>query len=181
MKPRTRNLLWRLLLPLVFWACTEEQYTEQFEELQVQPSLESSLFYLRSTEEVINVFGGIGSVYEEEFEFDAFSQDFVDDRILEGFILYEIDNTTSKPLRIEVDFLNEDQLLDTEQLQVSAYEENYSLQVFYGPGDKPLEILANTTVLRVRVVNLGDNVSESTLPSPSLVFRSSFQVTLTLL
>lgn len=165
-------------------SCTGEANLDQFETLQVEPVVESSLFFLRTTEEVINVFGGAGDVYEQVFEFDAFSEEFVDDRILEGTIFYEIENTTSKPLLLDVLFLDlAGNLLYAEQFDIRPFPLDVHLEreVFYGPSGVPLTALSNTTQLLVRVRNLGDTVSVSTEPDPSLIFRSSFQVRLRLL
>jgi len=181
MSPKTATALFTLFLLLIGTSCTEEQNLDQFEELQVEPLVESSLFYLRTTEEVINVFGGAGPVYEQIFEFDAFSQEFVDDRIQEGTIFYNIENTTSKPMLLEVDFRDEGgNLLYSESFQVLPME-LLERQVFYGPGGNDLATLSQTTELLVRVANLGDSVSESPEPSPSLIFRSRFTVRLRLL
>lgn len=181
MTPRIRPYLLTLFTLLLCVSCAEEQDFGVFNELRAEPEVEASLFFLRTTEQLINDFGGSNVVYEQFFEFEAFSEEFVNDRILQGTIFYEIENSTSKPLLLEVLFLDEGgNLLDTETFNILALE-NLERQVFYGNGGKPLTALAGTAQLLVRVVNQGDTSSVSPEPGPELIFRSHFQVSLRLL
>ena len=45
--------------------------------------------------------------------------------------------------------------------------------MFYGAGGKNLDILRNTTSIRVTAENRGDNISESTVNDPKIILRSS--------
>ncbi|HLT51523.1 MAG TPA: hypothetical protein VKZ93_06170, partial [Arenibacter sp.] len=45
--------------------------------------------------------------YSREFNFDGFSEDIFADRVLDGTIFYELENTTSKELEVTVEFLDE--------------------------------------------------------------------------
>jgi hypothetical protein len=46
-------------------------------------------------------------------------------------------------------------------------------EVVYGDTGKSLDILRNTTRIRVTSENLGDNLSESTANDPRIILRSS--------
>lgn len=98
-----------LLLGFLFMttACTEEQDFSQVDDLRVTPTLASGLFYLESDEPTINSAGALSSFYSEEINFDAFNEQYVAERLIEGVITYEIDNTTSKEIRLIIEFLDE--------------------------------------------------------------------------
>ena len=86
----------------------------------------------------------------------------------------KIENTTSKPLRIIVEFLNEDErVLDVERFDIEANSPDLVERVvFYGVGGKNINILTGTSTLRVLADNLGDGSSVSSNENPRIVFRS---------
>lgn len=155
-------------------SCTEEQDFSQIDDLSITPILASGIFYLESDEDTINSASSGGPFYTEEVNFDAFSQDYVAERLLEGTITYEMENTTSKPVRILIEFLDEEgTVLDMEVLDISADPSGVvTRDVFYGPGGKSLDILANTYSLRIRALNLGDTSSVSSQDDPKVILRS---------
>ena len=158
-------------------SCTEEQDFDQIDDLSITPTLASGLFYFESDEATINSAGGLTTFYSQEVNFDAFNEQYVAERLLEGAITYEIDNTTSKELRIFIDFLNEaGQPLDREVFTIEANpSETVVREVIYGPDGKPIDILANTSSLRVTANNLGDGSSVSSAEDPKIIFRSGAQ------
>ena len=162
-----------LILFLVF-SCAEEQDFDQFDDLSIEPTVASSIFYFESDEETINTAGAAG-FYEEIFTFEAFSDPNISDRVIEGTITYQLENTTSKDLGLLIEFLDADgTVLDSETFLVD--EEPTALlerQVAYGASGKPLDILINTTNIRVRGENLGDATSQSSQNEPKIILRSS--------
>ena len=144
-------------------SCTEEQDFSQIDDLSITPILASGIFYLESDEDTINSASSGGPFYTEEVNFDAFSQDYVAERLLEGTITYEMENTTSKPVRILIEFLDEGG---------TVLDMVVTRDVFYGPGGKSLDILANTHSLRIRALNLGDTSSVSSQDDPKVILRS---------
>lgn len=157
----------------VFLSCAEEQNFDQLDELSVVPTLATGIFFFESPEEVINS-STSANFSTEIFTFEAFNEAFVSDRILEGSITYELENSTSKALNVLIEFLDEtDTVLDNEMFAV-APEPSPSLEreVVYGDAGKSLEILRNTVRIRVSGENLGDNVSRSTADDPSIILRS---------
>ncbi|MAO16966.1 MAG: hypothetical protein CMH44_08825, partial [Muricauda sp.] len=97
----------------------EEQDFDQFDDLRVTPTLSSGIFYFESDEETINLAGPLGSFYFQEVTFEAFNEQYVAERLIEGTITYQIENTTSKRLRIVIEFLNEDgRVLDVERFGI---------------------------------------------------------------
>ena len=166
-----------LLLFLMFgtlWSCAEEQDFDQIDDLSIEPTVASSVFYFESDEGSINLATNIG-FYQETFTFEAFNEAFIADNVIDGTITYEIANTTSKSLNIFIEFLDADgNVLDMETFLIQ--EDPAPLlqrQVAYGDDGKSLDILRNTTNIRVRGENLGDSTSVSAQPDPKIILRSS--------
>ncbi len=174
-----RRLFWQCLtvamVLFVAVSCSEEQDFDQFDDLSVTPTLASSIFYLESDEDFINQGSTLVPFYSQTFNFDAFNEQFVAERLLEGTITYEIENTTSKQLNVTIEFLDElGNVLDVETFDIDpAPAAQQTIEVDYGPGGKSLDILTNTSTLRVTGTNLGDSTSVSTLPEPVVVVRSA--------
>ncbi|MDF0717843.1 hypothetical protein PY092_16890 [Muricauda sp. 334s03] len=158
-------------------ACTEEQDFSQVDDLQVTPTLASGLFYFESDEATINSEGALSVFYSQEVNFDAFNEQYVAERLIEGVITYEIDNTTSKELRLIIEFLDDaGRPLDAEIFTIEANSpETVVRDVPYGPGGKPIDILANTSSLRVSAINLSDGTSVSSADDPKIILRSGAQ------
>ncbi|MGN7514639.1 MAG: hypothetical protein ACTHOM_09695 [Allomuricauda sp.] len=155
-------------------ACTEEQDFSQIDDLSVTPTLASGLFYLESDEATINSAGALTTFYFREVNFDAFNEQYVAEHLLEGTITYEIENTTSKQLRIIIGFIDDaGNILDTEIFDIEAGPSSVlTREVFYGQGGKRLDILTNTSNLRVSANNLSDDTSVSSAEDPKVIFRS---------
>ena len=162
-------------------ACTEDVNFSQVDDLEVEPTLASSIFYFESTEEVINQTGA-GVFYSENFTFEAFSEAFISDRILDGVITYQLENTTSKQIDLEIEFLDDSgNILDSESFVIQPEPAPITeVQVAYGDGGKSLDILRNTRSIRVNGVNLGDGTSISSQPEPKIILRSSAAFTVKL-
>lgn len=169
-----KRFLFVFLSLILFFSCAEEQDFDQFDDLAIEPTVASSIFYFESDEQTINTVG-TGEFYEEVFTFEAFSDDNVSDRVLDGVITYQLENTTSKPLALLIEFLDVDgNVLDSESFIVD--EEPAPIlerQVAYGEGGKSLDILRNTTNIRVSGENLGDATSQSPQNEPRIILRSS--------
>lgn len=163
------------MVVLFTYSCAEEQDFNQFDDLNVTPIVASSLFYLESTEEFINLETATPIFYSHTFNFDPFNEQFVADNLLDGALLYEIENTTSKPLTFSIEYLDEGgNVLDVEVFDVEPEPAPLvTLRVAYGPGGKSLDILRNTSSLRVTAQNLGDNTSTSAASEPKVILRSA--------
>lgn len=174
MKRSLSHILVAAIFTLTLFSCMEEQDFGQIDDLNVTPTLASGIFYLESDEETINSVGAFNTFYSKTVNFDAFNQEFVAERLLEGVIIYEIENTTSKRLRIDIEFLDESgEPLDRETFSIEPDPSEMLIrEVFYGPAGKNLDILANTSSLRVTGRNLGDATSVSSQPEPRIVVRS---------
>ena len=66
-------------------SCSEELDFDQADELQVTPTVSSSLLYLETPEDYMNDLPA-GTFLTELFQFEAFSEDFVANNVLEGTI-----------------------------------------------------------------------------------------------
>ncbi len=169
------KLLHLLGLSLFFAvSCAEEQNFEQYDDLSVTPEVEAAMLYLETPEAVINEDPGL-TFLSSTFDFLAFQEQFVAERILEGSLIYQLENTTSKPLRLTIEFLNDQgTVLDTETFNLDpAPTAILNREVVYGPAGKPMDILRNTTALRISGTNLGDTSSISEAPEPKFVLRST--------
>lgn len=158
-------------------SCVESQNFDQYENLSVTPDLEASLLYMEATEAMINEAPGVDFI-EETFAFEAFSEQFVADNLLDGVLTYEVENTTSKPLQLRIEFLDASSgVLDSETFLVEAAPTAVlRREINYGTlGGRNIDILRNTTQLRISATNLGDTSSVSSLPDPKIILRSGAQ------
>ncbi|MEJ2583733.1 MAG: hypothetical protein P8Z38_01390 [Robiginitalea sp.] len=155
-------------------SCVEEQNFDQYDDIAVVPEVEAAMLYMETPEEVINADPGLTFI-SVTFDFLAFQEQFVADRILDGSLIYQLENTTSKPLRLSIEFLNEQgTILDTETFTMDpAPTAILNREVVYGPTGKSMNILRNTTTLRISGTNLGDTSSVSAAPEPKFMLRST--------
>ncbi|MCW5516771.1 hypothetical protein [Muriicola sp. Z0-33] len=156
-------------------SCTEKQDFDQYDDISVTPTVEGSILYVETPERIINQIVGI-SFYSQIFNFDAFSEDFIAERVLDGVVIYEVENTTSKQLNISVEFLDAaDNVLDIESFAIDpAPTAVLRREIAYGgTTGRSIDIIRNTSSIRVSAENLGDNTSTSSLPDPKIVLRSS--------
>lgn len=169
------RVLFTFLLLLGMNSCVEKLNFDQYDDLEITPTVEASILYVESPERIINASPG-QNFYSQDLNFDAFSEDAFADRVLDGYMFYEIENTTSKELEATVEFLDEQgNVLDDQYFHVDpAPTPLTQIQVAYGTGSgKSIEIIKNTSSIRINVQNLGDNSSVSNLPDPKIIFRSS--------
>ncbi len=161
-------------------SCADQQDFSQVDDLNVLPTIESSILYVESPESLINEIPS-NTYYSQVFNFDAFSEEFIAERLIEGVITFEVENTTSKPLRMEVAFLDEaGNTLYTQVFNIPAAPTAIlRREVSFGtPGGQDINIIRNTSSIRLSAENLGDNTSVSSLPDPKVIFRSSAKFTL---
>ncbi len=160
---------------LTIFSCSEEQDFDQIDNLSITPLVASSIFSFEAEEGFINSVPAINTFYSQTFTFDAFNEQFVADRLLEGTITYDFENTTSKPLNIIIEFLDgAGMALDVENFDIAAGPgETLFREVEYGPNGKPLDILINTENIRVTGRNLGDNLSTSPDPDAKIAMQSA--------
>jgi len=171
-----RNTIYLAALGFLFLgiSCVEEQNFDQADDLEVIPTVATSIFYFESTEAIINL-APEGAFYSQVFSFEAFSQDFVADQVLDGTITYQVENTTSKELDITIEFLDAaGNVLDVETFTIPPEPTPLlERQIVYGPTGRNLDILINTSNIRVTGINQGDSTSQSSVPQPSIILRSS--------
>lgn len=172
-------------LILSFPSCMEEQDFNQVDDLEVIPTVTTGILYIESDERTINSSGMFGGIpfYSTTIDFEPFNRDFVADNLLEALLVYEITNTTSKELGLELEFLDEAGTpLHKESFTVGAHPSGIQTrEVSYGPGGLDLGILTATSRLRVIVVNWGDATSVSPITDPKLILRSAGEFKIQLL
>ncbi len=178
---RFKNTIFFTLLLFLFFSCSEKQDFTQYDDLSITPTLEASIFFIKVQESLINRVVDI-NFFTQDFNFDAFEEAFFADRVLEGVITYEIENTTAKPIEIEIEFLDEEgMLLDTELFNMPPAPAALLIrEVAYGNTGKNLDILRNTASLRLNAINFGDNLSTSGVPGASVELKSTAQFMLRL-
>jgi hypothetical protein len=164
-----------LLLIIGMNSCVKEQNFDQFDDLTITPTIEASMLYVESTEDVIN--DAAGAVwYIQTINFDAFNENFFAENVLDGVIIYELENTTSKDLEIIIEYLDDaGNVLDLELFRIApAPTAILRREIAYGNATgRSLDIIRNTSQIRVSASNLGDTTSISNLPDPKVIFRSS--------
>ena len=170
-----KTLFYGFCMLLSLFSCIEEQDFDQLDDLEVMPTFEASIFYFETTEQLINDTPN-NTFYSNDFNFDAFNSSVFSDRVIEGSLTFEIENTTSKPLEIIIDFLDEDGAsLDSITFTIPAEPtQNITrLEEYGGASGKDIAILTNTSSLRLSAENLGDNTSVSGATDPKFILRSS--------
>lgn len=174
MKYIPKYLFTLLLYFAIVSSCAEKQDFDQLDNLDITPTAEASLLYIEAPERIINQVTGT-NFYSQTFNFDAFNEQFFADNILDGIVAYEVENTTSKPLDITFEFLDDaGNSLDSENFTVNAAPTAIiQREIAYGPAGRSLDIIRNTSAIRVSATNLGDNTSVSSLPDPAIYLRSS--------
>ena len=163
------------LAMLALLSCSQQQNFDQADDLSVTPTVEASMLYVEAPERIINQLSGLNFI-QQTFNFDAFAEEFISERLLDGVITYELENTTSKPLELLVEFLDEgDNVLDSESFVMpGAPTALIRRDIAYGGlGGRSIEIIRNTSSIRVSATNRGDNSSISSLPNPMVILRSS--------
>ena len=175
------NFSFLVVVLILLNSCSEKQDFDQLDNLNILPTYETSIFYVKTQEGLINRVAGL-SFFTQDFNFDAFEEPLFANRVRGGIITYELENTTSKPIEIFLEFLDEtDAVLDTESFQMEpAPTATLVRDVAYGTMGKSLEIIRNTSKIRLSARNLGDNNSTSASPDPAVILRSSAQFTLEL-
>jgi hypothetical protein len=156
-------------------SCMQEQDFNQLEDLSITPTITSSILYMEAAEVQINSVVP-GEFYSEEFNFDAFSEDFFADGVLSGVLIYELENSTSKTLEIVIELLDENgNVLDTETILVEPAPPVFikKVEIAYGPGGRNIDIIKNTSAIRVSAQNQSDDISVSSEPDPKIILRSS--------
>jgi hypothetical protein len=155
-------------------SCADDQNFNQIEDISVVPTLATSIFYFESNEAFIND-ASSNDFYTQLFTFEAFSEAFVAERVLDGFLSYQLENTTSKEIELQIEFLDENgNTLDSEIFSIEpAPAPIVQRQIAYGDGGRNLDILRNTTNIRVSGRNLGDTTSISSISEPKIILRSS--------
>lgn len=171
---KNKILLFSIVV-LAFYSCIEKQNFDQYDDLEIIPTVEASILYVESPERIINE-AVDEYFYTQDFNFDAFTVGAFADRVLDGAIFFEIENTTSKEFKPTVEFLDEDgNTIDTIDFPVQPAGPSplYRRQVPYGPGKlRSIEIIKNTSSIKVSVL-IEDNSSVSNLQDPKIIFRSS--------
>ena len=174
MKYIPKYLFTLLMYAAILSSCADKQDFDQLDNLEVTPMAEASILYFETPERNINQVTGI-NIYAQTFNFDALSEEFFADNVLDGVVTYEMENTTSKPLDITFEFLDDaGNSLDSENFSVNAAPTAIlQREIAYGPAGRSLDIIRNTSAIRVSATNLGDNTSVSTLPNPTFFLSSS--------
>lgn len=163
---------------LVVQSCADKQDFSQYDDLAITPTAEVALLYVETPESIINL-APTANYYTQEFNFDAFEEAFVSENVLDAIITYEVANTTSKELEIIVEFLDlAGNVLDSETFLIDpAPTSSLRREITYGgTSGRSIDILRNTSGIRVGARNLGDATSISAVEDPKLIFRSAAQV-----
>ncbi len=168
-----KSILLCTVCSLTLFSCIEEQDFNQYDEVGVTPTLEASILYVEAPEDLVNAASG-GNVFSRNFNFDAFSSDVFSKRVLDGTITYIVENTTSKELEVTIELLDADgSVLDIEIIPVDPTPSSLQRDVAYGTAGRSIDIIKNTSSIRVTANNLGDTTSTSSEPDPKVILKSS--------
>lgn len=164
-----------ILTLIMLTSCAEELDFSQFNDVEATPTYEASILYLEAPENIINLVNVADDVFSQNFNFDAFSANIFAERVIEGTITYVIENTTSKELEIDIEFLDDDgNVTDTEIFTIlPAPTAIIEREIAYGPSGQSIDIITTLSTIRVTARNLGDNTSQSDLSDPMITVKSS--------
>ncbi|MGB6153074.1 MAG: hypothetical protein WBG48_13910 [Pricia sp.] len=155
------------------FSCVEEQDFTQYDDINVTPTAEASILYIEAPESAINA-AGDADVISRNFNFDAFSSDVFAERVLDGSVTYIVENTTSKDVTIRIELIGEvGNVLDIVIIDVDAMMPRQVTEIFYGSAARPINLIKETSSIRVTATNRGDNSSTSDLPDPKIILKSS--------
>ncbi|PHQ62457.1 MAG: hypothetical protein COC08_00820 [Maribacter sp.] len=173
MKSLLARLSFIVLLFAVLSSCSEKQDFGQYNDLELTPTFEASILYIEAPESSINSVSDTTFI-STNFSFEAFSEKAFAKRVIDGVIVYEVENTTSKLLRITIEFLDGDaNVLDTEIFLIDPVSTSIlRREIVYGDTGRSIEIIKNTSGLSLSASNLGDNTSISNLPDPKITLKS---------
>ena len=158
-------------------SCMEEQDFSQLNDIEITPAVEISVFNFEIPEKLIN--HNPRNFYTNNSNFNVFGNTNFSDKVIEGSITYQLENTTSKPILFTIKLLdNNGKTLDTTILNIKPEAKNTTdKEIFYGgAGGKSLNIIRNTSAIGLSAENLGDNTSVSSQPNPKLILRASAKV-----
>ncbi len=171
---RIGTYVWLMFVFSILFSCVEEQDFNQYDDLSITPTYEASVLYLEVPESTINDLPA-PDTYSREFEFEAFSETVFADRVLEGVLTYYVENTTSKPLELEIRFLDATgNVLATEVFELDPEPSAEVIrETYYGPYGEDIDIIRNISSISVTATNNGDNVSTSSQDNPMVSLKSS--------
>lgn len=174
MKRALRNLPFVTILVVLFASCVDKQDFDQYDNLGITPSYEASILYIEAPETYINAITGV-NVITQNFNFDAFATNIFAERVLDGTITYEVENTTSKDLEITVEFTDDaGNVLDTENFVIPPAPTPVDRrEIQYGGTGRSIDIITNTSNFRVTAQNNGDNTSTSGISDAKITLKSS--------
>jgi len=174
MKGHLKYILFSLMSFALLSSCIEDQDFGQYDQIEVIPTYEASLLYIEAPESLVND-APTNVAFSQNFNFDAFSSKAFSERVVDGTITYIVENTTNKEMSITVELLDGDgNVLDTEILTIEpAPAAQLQRDIAYGDSGKSINIIKNTSSIRVSATNLGDNSTTSDLPEPKIILKSS--------
>lgn len=169
-----KSILLCILSCLTLFSCIEDQDFNQFDEIGVTPTIEASILYVEAPESLVNA-STQTNVIDQEFNFDAFSSDVFSKRVLDGTITYIVENTTESELNVSIELLDLDgNVLDTVIIPVApAPMEMQQIDIAYGNSGRSIDIIKNTSSIRVEATNVSGTQSTSTLAEPKVILKSS--------
>lgn len=164
-------------------SCTQQTLNfDQIDDLKAEPEIEASIVYIEAPERIINL-ATQTNFFTGDFNFDAFSSDFFAERVIEGTVTYVVENTTSKALEVTVEFLDESgTVLDTEEFSIGpAPTAILQREIAYGGSGRSIDIIKNTSSIRVSAENLGGTATTSNFPNPMVTLKSKGKFKLSVL
>ena len=161
---------------LSFTSCAEQQDFDQAKDLEIITDISGPLLFIASPESFINEATTVNFI-SQNINFDGFNSKVFSERVLSGYLTFQVENSTSKQLDFTIDFLDEaGNILDTEFFSIPAAPPSVLIEreLYYGPpSGRSIEIIKNTSSFQLSAVNNSGNTSVATSDAPRVVFRSS--------
>ncbi|GAA4238510.1 hypothetical protein GCM10022291_29250 [Postechiella marina] len=142
---------------LIGVSCTEEIDLDQVNDLEINPVLESSLFYFEAAAGDFFL-GGSGAYTAGDYVvLDIFDNEFVNDNLIKAELVFETVNSINRAYQVQVDFLDNTNTLRhsfTFSADASPNNENLTFEHIEVFEDETLENLKETTTLVFRLTML---------------------------
>jgi hypothetical protein len=146
----SKYFLLLILLNFIFVSCTKAVDFSQADDLEITPTLESSLIFFNEAANGLLNSGNEITKIQDFIIVDLFNNEFIVDNLVKTDLIFETENTINRGFELQVDFFNElQQLQHTFTLRQDASINNNKIESSFVKvfEDATLDALKSTTII----------------------------------